>query len=377
MRAEKTIKRLAGSRRSSLFTDVCKRYVRNPAAVIGGVILLIILLACLLANFIVPEEMVTAYDTQAKLQAPSAAHPFGTDNLGRDLFARVLYGARISVGIGVGATALSLVIGAAIASVCAMSKKADFVIMRVVDVITCVPTILLALVLLTVLGGSVFNMVLTLTIVSVPGFVLRIRAVVLGVVEQDYVKAARVSGTKSLKLVLKHILPNALDPIIVDATMTISSMMLSAAGLSFIGAPALGQFGSSLFRTQYMRNTAMGQHGQGYASQILQGQVGKIFLHTVQPLPENIAVYHRIKIGLSPALAQLLTKLAGGNIHHPLQLHQYRFRPAGLLQKRHMPAQHRLAVVFAAAKNAESTRLSNPPGMLPVLKGQEHICPHQ
>ena len=120
MRAEKTIKRLAGSRRSSLFTDVCKRYVRNPAAVIGGVILLIILLACLLANFIVPEEMVTAYDTQAKLQAPSAAHPFGTDNLGRDLFARVLYGARISVGIGVGATALSLVIGAAIASVCAM-----------------------------------------------------------------------------------------------------------------------------------------------------------------------------------------------------------------------------------------------------------------
>ena len=257
MRAEKTIKRLAGSRRSSLFTDVCKRYVRNPAAVIGGVILLIILLACLLANFIVPEEMVTAYDTQAKLQAPSAAHPFGTDNLGRDLFARVLYGARISVGIGVGATALSLVIGAAIASVCAMSKKADFVIMRVVDVITCVPTILLALVLLTVLGGSVFNMVLTLTIVSVPGFVLRIRAVVLGVVEQDYVKAARVSGTKSLKLVLKHILPNALDPIIVDATMTISSMMLSAAGLSFIGvgvAPPNPEWGAMLnYAQQYFR----------------------------------------------------------------------------------------------------------------------------
>ena len=138
-----------------------------------------------------------------------------------------------------------------------MSKKADFFIMRVVDVITCVPTILLALVLLTVLGGSVFNMVLTLTLVSVPGFVLRIRAVVLGVVEQDYVKAARVSGTRSIKLVVKHILPNALDPIIVDATMTISSMMLSAAGLSFIGvgvAPPNPEWGAMLnYAQQYFR----------------------------------------------------------------------------------------------------------------------------
>lgn len=129
MRAEKTIKRLAGGRRNSLFSDVVRRYMRNPAAVIGGVILIIILLACFTANWIVPEEMVTAYDTQARLQPPSAEHPFGTDNLGRDLFARVLYGARISVGIGVGATALSLVLGAAIASICAMSKKADFFIM--------------------------------------------------------------------------------------------------------------------------------------------------------------------------------------------------------------------------------------------------------
>ena len=123
MRAEKTIKRLAGGRRNSLVSDVVRRYMRNPAAVIGGVILIIILLACFTANWIVPEEMVTAYDTQARLQPPSAEHPFGTDNLGRDLFARVLYGARISVGIGVGATALSLVLGAAIASICAMSKK--------------------------------------------------------------------------------------------------------------------------------------------------------------------------------------------------------------------------------------------------------------
>ena len=243
--------------RNSLATDIVKRYLHNKAAVVGAVILIVILFGIIFANLLVPSELVTAYNTKAKLQTPNAEHWFGTDNVGRDLFTRVLYGARISVGIGVGATLLSLIIGAAIASVCALSKKADFVIMRVVYVVTCIPGILLALVLLAVLGGSVFNMVLTLTIVSVPGFVLHIRAVVLGVVEQDYVKAARISGTKSVKLVLKHILPNAIDPIIVDATMTISGMMLSAAGLSFIGvgvAPPAPEWGAMLnYAQQYMR----------------------------------------------------------------------------------------------------------------------------
>lgn len=259
MMQEKKYKKMIHHSRDSLFPDVVKRYLRNPAAVIGGIILLVILFACLFANFLVPEELVTAYDTSAKLSPPSAAHWFGTDNLGRDLFARVLYGARISVGIGVGATLLSLILGAAIASVCSMSKKADLIIMRVIDVVTCVPSILLALVLLAIMGGSVLNMVVTLTLVSVPGFTLRIRAVVLGVVEQDYIQAARVSGTKPVKLVLRHVLPNAIDPIIVDATMTISSMMLSAAGLSFIGvgvAPPAPEWGAMLNYAQQYLQTA-------------------------------------------------------------------------------------------------------------------------
>ena len=115
-----------------------------------------------------------------------------------------------------------------------------------------------ALVLLAIMGGSVLNMMVTLTIVSVPGFALRIRAVVLGVVDQDYIHAARVSGTRPLKLVLRHILPNAIDPIIVDATMTISSMMLSAAGLSFIGvgvAPPAPEWGAMLNESrEFMRD---------------------------------------------------------------------------------------------------------------------------
>lgn len=246
---QKAYKEMIHHSRDSLFRDVAKRFVRNKAAVLGLIILVVILFVIIFANFLVPEELVTAYDTQARLEGPSAKHWFGTDNLGRDIFARVLYGARITVGISVGATLISLLIGAVLASVCALSKKLDFIIMRIMDVVSCVPSVLLALVLLAILGGSVWNMMLTLMIVSVPGFATRIRSVLLSVVEQDYVKAARVSGTRKLSLVLRHVLPNALDPIIVDATMTISSMLLSAAGLSFIGmgvSPPSPEWGAML-----------------------------------------------------------------------------------------------------------------------------------
>lgn len=243
--------------KNNRMTDVVKRYFRNKAAVLGLIILCVIVFFIIFANVLIPSDLVTKYDTTAKLAAPSATHWFGTDNLGRDVFARVVYGARITVGIGVGATLISLAIGAVIASICAMSKKADFVIMRIVDVGTCVPSILLALVLLALLGGSVFNMMLTLTIVSVMGFVTEIRSVLLSVVEQDYVKAARLSGTGPIRLVFKHILPNAIDPIIVNATMTISAMLLSAAGLSFIGvgiSPPSPEWGAMLnYATGYYK----------------------------------------------------------------------------------------------------------------------------
>lgn len=233
----------------SLARDAAKRFLRNKAAMLGAVILLAVLFVIVFANVLIPVEKVTAYDTRARLSAPTAAHICGTDNLGRDVFARLIYGTRITVGIGVGATLAALVLGAALASVCALSKKADFIIMRIMDLWNCIPSLLLCLCLLAVMGGSVLNMMITLTLVSIPGFVIRIRAVVLSVSEQDYVKASRLVGTKGAKLVLHHILPNAVDTIIVDATMTISSMMLSAAGLSAIGmgvAPPSPEWGAML-----------------------------------------------------------------------------------------------------------------------------------
>ena len=245
--------------RNSLLSDVVKRFVRNRAAMLGLLILTLVIFVIIFADVLAPASLVTAYNTKEKFQGPSARHWFGTDNLGRDMLARVMHGARISVGIGVGATMISLILGAILAAICALSKKADFVIMRVMDVGNCIPSVLLALVLLAIMGGSVANMMVTLTIVSVPGFVVRIRSVLLGLVEQDYVKAARLSGTRTAKLVLRHILPNAMAPVIVDATMTVSSMMLSAAGLSFIGmgvSPPSPEWGAMLNNAQrYFRTS--------------------------------------------------------------------------------------------------------------------------
>lgn len=252
-------KKMVHNSKSSLAGDVFKRFMNNKAAVIGAVLLCIVLFALIFADVIVPYEKVTAYNSADRLDPPSWEHPFGTDNLGRDLFARIIHGSRISVGIGVGSTLVSLCIAAAIASVCAMSKKADFVIMRIIDVISCVPSILLALMFLAIMGGSVLNMMITLTIISVPGFVLHIRSVILSIVEQDYVAAARISGSSTFKVVVKHVLPNAINPIIVEATMMISAMMLSAAGLSFIGvgvSPPSPEWGAMLNYAQGHMRTA-------------------------------------------------------------------------------------------------------------------------
>lgn len=245
--------------RSSLGRDALRRFLRNRAAVFGAVVLIALVLLMLFTELLIPPQKVTAYDVTSRLTGPSAKHWFGTDNLGRDVFARVVYGARISVGIGVGATLASLLMGAVLAAVCSLNSKLDFVIMRVMDVWNSIPSILLALIFLAVLGGSVWNMLLTLSIVSVPGFTIHIRSVVLSVAERDYVKAARLSGSRGADLVWHHILPNAIDTIIVDATMTISGMMLSAAGLSAIGigvAPPSPEWGAMLsYATDYIKTS--------------------------------------------------------------------------------------------------------------------------
>ena len=170
------------------------------------------------------------------LQAPSAEHWFGTDAFGRDVFTRVLYGSRISLTIGFVTAFFSLIIGGALGAAAAFyGGQTDNIIMRFMDMLTAIPSTLLALAIVAALGASMTNLLIAITIASIPGFVRLIRSVVLTVFEMDYVEAARACGTKDARIIYKHILPNASGTIIIQTTSSISGMILQASGLSYIG----------------------------------------------------------------------------------------------------------------------------------------------
>ncbi len=223
-------------KKESRFLDTCRRLSRNVSAVIGIVILLIFFFGAIFANQICPEELVTTQDASIRLQEPSAEHIFGTDAYGRDLFARVLYGSRISLTIGLFTAFFSLVIGGILGAAAAYyGGQIDNIIMRVMDIFSAIPGTLLALAIVAALGASMLNLLIAITISSIPGFVRLIRSTVLTVVESDYVEAARACGTRDGRTIMRHILPNAIGPIIVQTTSSISGMILQASGLSFIG----------------------------------------------------------------------------------------------------------------------------------------------
>ena len=234
--------------------EIWRRFRKNRTAVLGLVILALIIFIVIFADLIVPYEKCITQSGLERLQAPSAAHIFGTDEYGRDLFARVIHGSRNSLFIGVATSLMALVIGA-ILGACAgyFGGMVDNIIMRIVDVFMCVPPILLSLAVVAALGTNLRNLIIAMTISCVPGNVRLIRSVVLTVAEQDYVRAARSYGTGNGRIIFRYVLPNAIAPIVVNTTMMISDMILSAAGLSFIGMgiqPPAPEWGSLLSNAQ-------------------------------------------------------------------------------------------------------------------------------
>lgn len=224
------------SRFRAFWKEFWRRYKKNKVAVIGLVILVLLLLMTIFANVIVPYEKCIEQVGADRLQGPSLAHFFGTDEFGRDLFARVVHGARYSLFIGVSTSLMALAAGAILGG-CAgyFGGVIDNVICRIVDVFMCVPPILLSLAVVAALGTNMRNLIMAITISSIPGNVRLIRSVVLTVAEQDYVDVAKSYGASNARIIFKYVLPNAMGPIIVNTTMAISDMILSAAGLSFIG----------------------------------------------------------------------------------------------------------------------------------------------
>lgn len=217
--------------------EVWHQFRRNKGAMIGSLIVLIIVFIALFADlFLDYDTQVVGQNVVDRLQWPSARHWFGTDELGRDIFFRVLYGARFSCSVGLVAVSIGLIIGVTLGAVAGYFGGAvEELIMRSTDILSAVPNMLMAIVIVSVLGTSIWNLMLAVGITSVPQFVRITRAAVLTVRNQEYVEASKAIGLTNRKIIFTHILPNCLSPIIVQATLRVGSAIISASSLSFLG----------------------------------------------------------------------------------------------------------------------------------------------
>lgn len=216
---------------------IWERFCKNKVSMCAFVVLVLIVLVAIFADVIVEfESGALAQNVQERMQGPSAKHWFGTDNLGRDMFARVVHGSRYSMIFGIVCTALALFGGCVFGATAAyFGGKVDSVICRIMDTFMCIPFMLMALSLVSALGTGLISMTIAMVIASVPSFTRMVRSIVLTVVRQDYIEAARSCGSSHVSIIFTHVLPNAMGPIIVNATMNVAGLILSAAGLSFIG----------------------------------------------------------------------------------------------------------------------------------------------
>ena len=223
-------------KKNSQVKEIWRRFRKSKTAMLGLILLIIIVLIAIFADVIVPYETAITQDIPSRLQGPSAAHFFGTDEVGRDVFARVIHGSRYSLVIGIVTTIISMLIGGLLGAVSAYyGGWVDNVIMRLTDVVMNVPPVLLSLAVVAALGANLKNLLIAITVSCVPSIIRMVRSVVLGVVDEDYIEAAKSQGASDMRIIVKYIIPNSMGPIIVTATMNVASMILSASGLSFLG----------------------------------------------------------------------------------------------------------------------------------------------
>lgn len=217
--------------------------VRNRTAFVGFMIMMVMTLSAVAAPVITDREP-TKIDVTNKLKKPQSDFPMGTDNFGRDTMARILYGGRLTLMVGLFTVLLAAVIGSIIGLIAGYSRTLDPWVMRVMDAILAFPAILLAIAIMAVLGPSVTNVILALGFVAIPRFARVVRSGVLVVREEIYVEAARSLGASDLGIIFRHVLPNSMSPIIVQATYTFATSVLAEASLSFLGVGAPPQIPS-------------------------------------------------------------------------------------------------------------------------------------
>lgn len=244
--------------KSSQWKDIAYRLRQNRAAMFGLAILILLVLCAVFADVLAPY----GYDDQdlsRRFISPCREFPFGTDNFGRDILSRIIYGSRISLQVGLISVAISTVCGVILGAVAGYyGKVLDNVIMRIVDVMLAIPSILLAISIAAALGPGLRNVMIAISIGSIPSFARIVRASVLTIKEQEFIEAARAVGAGDGRILRKHILPNCMATIIVQATLGVASAILSTSGLSFIGlgiSPPTPEWGSMLSSgRQYIRD---------------------------------------------------------------------------------------------------------------------------
>ena len=224
------------------------RLSRHKGAVAGFVVLAALVLLALLAPLIAPYDPIGI--SSATLKPPGPQHPMGTDNFGRDIFSRVVYGTRISLSMGFVAIAIAAVCGTAIGLVAGTyGRLIDSILMRFIDALMAFPGILLALAIAAVLGPGLFNAMIAVGIATIPSFARLVRSAVLQVTQTTYIEAARALGCSNLQLIRRHILPNVLTPVLVLSTLGVAGAILVGASLSFLGLgaqPPTAEWGAML-----------------------------------------------------------------------------------------------------------------------------------
>lgn len=242
---------------TGLWANVFRRLKKSKTSMVGLFIVAMLIFFAIFAPLIAPHDPIVG-QLSLRHNAPSSEFLFGTDSQGRDVLSRILYGARISVQIGLISVGIALIVGTIMGVASGYyGGIVDIIIMRIVDIMLAFPTILLALAIISALGPSLMNAMIAVGIVNVPRFARIVRASVLSVKENEYTEAAISIGCTDFQIITKHILPNCLAPIIVQSTMTIGTAILEAAGLSFLGLgaqPPLSEWGAMLADSRgYMR----------------------------------------------------------------------------------------------------------------------------
>ena len=230
-------KKIHQYKKKSQIRTIWLRLKKNRLAMFGLALFMVMMTVVLSADlFMSYENEAISQNLSMRFKSPSRQHILGTDQFGRDVLARVIYGGRISLFVGLATICVSLTAGAIIGATAAYyGGRTDNILMRIMDVFLAVPNILMAITLVAALGTSLFNLILAMGISQVPRMSRIVRSSVLSIIGQEYIEAARACGTSDTRIIFRHILPNAMGPILVQATQTVARSVITIASLSFIG----------------------------------------------------------------------------------------------------------------------------------------------